>query len=474
MSDKAKKSGPAAKLDRLYGVFEAEGKQLYLVGGAVRDHLMGAPLYDMEDLDFATDATPDESQAILQAGSYHTYDVGKRFGTIGTVLRGLRSQGQPTDCQITTFRAAEHYVEGSRHPAVEYGQRLEDDLWRRDFSINSIALTRAGTIVDPYDGAGDIQRRVLRAVGDPMEALGEDPLRILRIARFMSTLGFDADDALRAAAERRAESILEISRERWLQEFNKLLLGAHPAQGLEFLRGTRVLGMILPEVVALSGLHETCEAHHKDLWKHTLQVVEQTERELVQRWVALIHDAGKAWTRRIDEDGRVHFFKHEAHSAMLFEGIAPRFRLDRTTSRAARLVIELHGLVPGYTSQWSDAAVRRLVRRAGDQLGDLLRFARADLTTRDFGRRDERLAAIDELEQRIESLSRASDLEADLPPHMGGAIIERLQLTPGPRVGQLVRMLENAAIDGRLSIKPSVEECIAFVARALDETEATG
>ena len=451
------------ELDQLFEAFAIAGRQLYIVGGAVRDSLMGADFSELPDLDFATDAEPEETLAILNNLGLTSYDVGKRYGTVGAVLRKLRSDNKPTDCQITTFRATEHYPTGSRHPEVVFGTRIEEDLRRRDFTINSIARTRSGDLVDPFDGATDIERRVLRSAGNPIEALREDPLRILRIARFMSTLGFRPDAALRAAAESQAESILEISRERWLMEMDKLVLGSHSASALEFLRETRVLGLILPEIAALHGFHQTCEVHHKDIWDHTLRVLETSERTRVQRWSALVHDIGKVWTRRVDDSNQVHFYRHEAHSATLFEGIADRFRFDGATKRAVRRIVALHGLVPSYQPVWTDAAVRRLVRKAGEDLGGLLSLARADLTTAIPERRKSALAAVDHLAERIARLEQAAALRPVLPDHIGRHIIDALDLESGPRVGRLVNLLEEAALEGKISASPTVADCVDFL-----------
>jgi poly(A) polymerase len=453
-------------VDRLFKGFSSAGKQLYLVGGAVRDTIMGVADVELKDLDFATDALPDETLRILKEIGVPTYDVGKSFGTIGAVLYGAPEEGYPRDCQVTTFRKNESYPEGSRHPTVEYGDTIEEDLWRRDFSINSIALDSEGAYVDPYDGRGDIAAGVLRAVGDPLETLREDPLRMLRVGRFMSTLGFQPDGALRRATELRAETILSISRERWLQEMDKLLLGSHPAMALQFLADARILGMILPEVATLRSFHLSSPAEHKDIWAHTLTVVEQTEPNLVQRWAALIHDTGKRWTRRVDESDQVHFFRHEESSALLFEGIAARFRFDRARTRAIRRVIELHGTTAAYTPEWSDTAIRRLVGRAGEYLADLLAFVRADVTTQFEEKQQAAAERIAGLSERIDALERDQALRSQLPDHIGGTLIKALGLKPGPEIGDLVRRLEEAAINGDIPAAPTVEQCVGFLSKS--------
>ncbi len=455
-------------MKRLFTAFEEAGRELYLVGGAVRDLIMGIPPERLDDLDFATSATPDESLRILREAGFHTHAVGKAFGTVGALLQGDEAEGYPKDCQITTYRSGEVYDRGSRHPEVTFGDSIEDDLWRRDLSINSIAMTGDGAFFDPYGGRRDIESGVLRAVGDPMERLREDPLRSLRVARFVAKLGFSPDPALTAATRAHADALLEISRERWLAEIDKLLIAPHAVDGLRFLAATGLMNRILPEVEALRGFHQSCEVHHKDLWEHTLGVVASTSPDRVLRWTALLHDIGKVDTRRVDDGGRVSFHGHEARSAEQFAAIAARFRLDREAQRAVARTIELHGLVPSYSADWSDSAVRRLANRAGDELEGLLAFARADLTTADPARRASALASVDHLEQRLAALEAADALRPRLPSGLGRAIMSELGLEPGPAVGAHVRRITEAAYDGLLPTAPTVEQCLAFLTSPSD------
>ncbi|MFB6262674.1 MAG: RNA nucleotidyltransferase, partial [Bradymonadaceae bacterium] len=282
----------------LFDAYDDAGRDLYLVGGAVRDWALGEAIDELDDLDFCTDARPEESREILREHGFSTYDLGAEFGTVGTVLRG--GTDEMKDCQITTYRSDEQYRRGSRHPEVEFGETIDEDLGRRDFSINSMALDGDGQLLDPYDGMEDLDRGVLRVIGDPDETLAEDPLRILRVGRFMSRFDFEPSDALEAASTDRAGHLLEISRERWLAEMDGLLVGDHPRPALSFLHRTRALGFMLPEVEALTDLHESCPVHHKDVWAHTLEVVERAPAERALRWAALLHDVGKPWTRRVD------------------------------------------------------------------------------------------------------------------------------------------------------------------------------
>jgi poly(A) polymerase len=447
-------------MKRLFKAFEEAGKELYLVGGAVRDLALGIDMSALDDLDFCTNARPEETLRILEDGGFNTYDMGFEFGTVGCVLHGPESGGYPKDCQVTTYRSEEYYRRGSRHPVVKFGDTIQQDLGRRDFSINSIALDARGDYVDPYDGLGDLKRGVLRVIGDPIETLAEDPLRILRVGRFVAKLGFEVDAALYEAARHRADHILEISHERWLQEMRKLLCGDWVRPALRFLQDVRILGIILPEVASLVGLHERLpddtEHAHKDVWAHTLQVIEQTPAEPTLRWAALFHDMGKAWTRLLHTDGRVTFYRHEKQGAMLFEGIARRFTFDNASTKEIRFIIENHGRVPQYASEWSDAAVRRLVQDLDPYVDSLLRFARADLTTRFPEKRKAALARIDELEARIRALEEARSLRPELPSGIGNDLMKAFDLKPSPLIGDLKSTLEERIIEGALeSGRPS-------------------
>ena len=438
-------------MKRLFEAFSKAGKELYLVGGAVRDIALGIPMDELDDLDFCTNARPEESLAIIKRAGLPHYDMGFEFGTVGAVLHGPREKGFPKDCQVTTYRSEEYYRRGSRHPEVKFGDTIEQDLGRRDFSINSMAIDQHEAFIDPYGGLDDLQAGILRVVGDPWETLAEDPLRILRVARFRSRLGFDVDGDLFQASYDRAEHILNISRERWLQEMTKILRGAYLREGMEFLYNVRVLGMILPEVAVLKGFEKSSPVHHKDIWDHTLQVVLQTPEDDALQWAALLHDMGKVWTRRVDEkEGKVTFLRHEEQGSILFEGIAPRFRFDNATTKRVAFLIANHSRPHHYSSEWSDGAVRRFVRDMDPYLESILDFCRADLTTRDEVRRKEALSRLEELTERIEKLAAEDTLRVELPGGLGKDLIRAFELKPSKLIGELKEVLEERIMDGLL------------------------
>ena len=439
-----------APVKKLFQAFDDAGRDLYLVGGAVRDYELGEPVEALDDLDFCTDARPKETARILREANFPVYELGAEFGTVGAVVHGPEGEGYPKDCQITTYRSEEYYRRGSRHPTVEFGDTIEQDLGRRDFSINSMALDGNGDLVDPYEGKKDLQAGILRVIGDPLETLAEDPLRILRIGRFMSKLGFEPTDSLREAAGERAHGILDISAERWLQEMTKLIKGPFVAQALRFLHEIRLLGIILPEVDSLVGFHTTSPAPHRDLWTETLQVIEQAPRDRKLRWASLLCNIGKRWTRLMRHDDTVAFPGHHKQSAMLTGEIGRRFRFDNDTADEVRFLVLHHGGECDYELDWTDADVRRYVRRVDPYVDSMLTFARALVVTADDGREQVELDKVDQLEARIEALEAQQTLRPRLPSGLGNDVMQSLGLKPSPLVCEVKEWLEEEIIEDRL------------------------
>lgn len=410
-------------MHRLFDAFREAGFELFLVGGAVRELARGIAMELIDDLDFCTNARPQTTLKILQDGGFTTYDVGIEFGTVGAVLRGPEERGYPKDCQITTYRSAEYYRRGRRHPEVRFGDTIDQDLRRRDFSINSIAMDANGQYIDPYDGLGDLRRGVLRVVADPWETLAEDPLRILRVGRFMSKLGFEAEASLRQAATDKAAHIEDISHERWLMEMTKLLCGAHPTQGLEFLKDVGILQIILPELAEI--------ADDARAWAQVLAAVEAAPQEPIIGWTAL--------TLPLDGEG--------------FKAVAARYRMDNATAHAVQHALDRQGQVQAFRPEWSDPDVRRLVRRVDPHVElcaqvDRVRVQIDDALSEEA--RAERLGWIDAFLARQAALDADGVLRPELPSGVGGALMEAFALRPGPVVGQLKSHLEELILDGVL------------------------
>jgi len=438
---------PVSRLLRLFALFRQAGQDLYLVGGAVRDHLGGKSIEELTDLDFATSALPKESARILRQAGFPVFTVGSRFGTVGTILDEGAAR---REIQVTTFRG-EVYVNGSRKPRVTFGQNLHLDLARRDFSINAMAMTAEGVLIDPHGGARDLHRRVLRTVGEPRMILREDPLRTLRAARFIATLGMRPEPELVGAARELAAEILTVSRERWLLEMNRLLAGPSVESALEFLADTGLLAHLLPEAEAMRQFKaDQGRYHHKALWPHTVAVIVQAPPRPAVRWAALLHDAGKVTTRSVDTAGDVHFFGHEVVGAALVDRVAQRFRFDRALWDLVRSLVAMHQRPALYEGTWTDAAIRRLIREAGDTLEDLLDLSRADVTSHRSGVREGVLERLSNLQARAAELIRLDGQAPLLPKGIGLAIMTHLGIEAGPRVGEVKTSLEQAVLDGLL------------------------
>lgn len=448
---------------RLFDLFQRAGQELFLVGGAVRDHLRGTALEELPDLDFATSALPEESARILRGAGLPVFTVGSRFGTVGTILDG---EGPRREVQVTTYRG-EVYVNGSRKPRVSFGKDLESDLARRDFSINAMAMTADRRLIDPYGGAQDLDERILRTVGDPRTIFREDPLRTLRAARFIATLGMRPEPEVLEAVRELAGDILTVSRERWLLEMNRLLQGARVESALGFLADTGLLKHLLPEAQAMVEFRaDQGKYHHKALWPHTLAVVGQTPPRLAVRWAALLHDAGKVTTRSVDAAGDVHFFGHESAGADLVDDVARRFRFNRALWQRVRALVLMHQRPALYEDTWTDAAIRRLVRDAGEMWEDLLDLSRADVTSHRPGVREAVLARLAELESRAVDLARIDGQGPLLPKDIGRAIMVHFGMEAGPQVGEAKARLEQAVLDGLLPRKGPAEQYLEYLERA--------
>ncbi|MFC4554778.1 CCA tRNA nucleotidyltransferase [Georgenia faecalis] len=427
----------------LGALFEAAGHELALVGGPVRDAFLGRAI---NDLDFATSALPDDSQRLLARWGDAHWDQGKDFGTIGA-RRG------DVVVEVTTYRT-EAYEIGSRKPVVTYGDSLLGDLTRRDFTVNAMAVRLPSlTFVDPHDGMRDLAEHVLRTPVSAEQSFDDDPLRIMRAARFSAQLGFDVAPEVMAAMTAMASRLEIVSAERVRDELVKLLLSPRPRRGLELLVYTGVAAVVLPE---LAQLQETVDEHgrHKDVYEHTLTVLDQAVAletgpdgavpgpDLVLRLAAVMHDVGKPATRRFEAGGGVSFHHHELVGARLTSKRLKALRFDKhTTADVARLV-ELHLRFHGYgDGAWTDSAVRRYVTDAGDLLERLHRLTRADCTTRNRRKAMRLAAAYDDLEERIAALREAEELAAIRPELDGGQIMEILGIGPGPVIGQAYRFL---------------------------------
>ncbi len=415
--------------------FAAGGHQLYLVGGTVRDALLDRR---SPDVDFTTDATPEEILAVVRAGRWHdgVWLQGVRFGTVGVGKGDLR-------LEITTFRS-DIYREDSRKPEVTFGKTIEEDLARRDFTVNAMAVRLPdGQFVDPFGGLTDLAAKRLRTPGEPAASFEDDPLRMLRAARFVAQLELQPTPETVEGITERVERLDIVSRERIRDELNKLLLGRAPGKGLWLTVNTGLAARFLPELPALA-LEQDPVHRHKDVLAHTIAVVEratafdQDDPDLTLRMAALLHDIGKPRTRRVGPDG-VSFHLHEVVGAKLAERRLTDLRYSKDFIQDVRRLVELHLRFHTYRLGWTDSAVRRYVRDAGPLLDRLNFLVRSDCTTRNVFKARQLAAYCDELEERIARLAAEEELASIKPPLDGRQVMEILGIAPGPLVGQTGR-----------------------------------
>jgi poly(A) polymerase len=420
--------------------FQAAGHSLYLVGGPVRDAFLGRP---SPDLDFATDAEPKATLTIVEPAAEHVWLQGAEYGTVGARI-------QDTDMEITTFRT-EKYQPSSRHPEVEFAPDIETDLARRDFSVNAMAVRLPHrSPVDPYGGLQDLKAKLLRTPMDPHDSFGDDPLRMLRAFRFASQLDFKIDkSALEAITEMR-EELKTISAERIRDELSKLIVGKAPARALRLADSTGITTFFLPELSSLK-LEQDPIHRHKDVFKHSLAVVERTDPILELRLAALLHDIGKPKTRHITDEG-VNFYHHEVEGAKMAAYRLEELRFPNRVVDKVRELIFLHHRFYGYgqIDRWSDSAVRRYVRDAGDNLDLLNKLVRADCTTRNQAKARMLSSLMDELEERIDKLEEEEELSKIRPELNGDEVMEHLGIEPGPLVGRALNFLMEIRFDDGL------------------------
>ncbi|MBB1256432.1 CCA tRNA nucleotidyltransferase [Streptomyces alkaliterrae] len=445
--------------DDLARRFQQAGFSLALVGGSVRDALLGRL---GNDLDFTTDARPQDVLRIVRPWADAVWEVGIAFGTVGC-QKAAGPDGPSYQIEITTYRS-EAYDRTSRKPEVSYGDSIEEDLVRRDFTVNAMAVALPEkTFVDPHGGLEDLARRMLRTPGTPQQSFSDDPLRMMRAARFAAQLDFTVDDTVIEAMTAMAERIDIVSAERIRDEFNKLVVSAHPRKGLRILVDTGLAERVVPEIPALR-LERDEHHRHKDVYEHSLTVLEQAidleddGPDLVLRLAALLHDIGKPRTRRFEKDGRVSFHHHEVVGAKMTRKRMTALKYPNELVKDVSRLVELHLRFHGYgAGEWTDSAVRRYVRDAGPLLDRLHKLTRSDCTTRNKRKANALARAYDGLEERIAKLQEQEELDAIRPDLDGNQIMEILDIGPGPQVGQAYRhMLEMRLEHGPMAREEAV------------------
>lgn len=458
-------------------LFDKHGFELALVGGPVRDLLLDRPAHD---LDFCTSARPDEFEPLLKKWSNGDgfWDMGRKFGTLGALKR--MPDGKEYSVEVTTYRS-DTYESDSRKPEVNYGDSLEGDLSRRDFTINAMAIRVPSLeFVDPFDGRRDIERKILRTPVEPEQSFDDDPLRMMRAVRFVAQLGFriglDTAEALYDMAPR----IEIVSAERVRDELCKLLLADHPREGLEALVESGLAEFVLPELPDLA-LEIDEEYRHKDVYDHTLQVLERAialetdddgpvpAPDLTLRLAAIMHDVGKPRTRKYEANGKVTFMHHDAVGAKMTKKRLKALHFDNQMVSDVSKLVNMHLRFHGYVDErWSDAAVRRYVKDSGDLYHRLNRLTRADATTQNKAKERMFAQAMDDLEDRVIELKKKEDFDAIRPDINGEEIMEILGITPGPEVGKAYKHM----LDYRLDNGPvEHDEAVAELKRWYSETQ---
>jgi poly(A) polymerase len=434
--------------DELAERFAAAGHRLYLVGGTVRDAVLGRL---GNDLDFATDARPEQIRRLVSGWADAVWDTGIAFGTIGSRKAG-------TECEITTFRA-DTYDRKSRKPEVHFGDSIEGDLVRRDFTVNAMAVDLATkTFIDPHDGLSALARRRLDTPATPQESFADDPLRMMRAVRFVSQLGFTVEPRVLAAIGEMRDELTRITAERIQAELSKLLCGRFPRRGIELMVDAGLAEHVLPEVPAMR--LEIDEHHqHKDVYQHSLVVLDQAieledadgpdgSPDLVLRLAALLHDIGKPATRRFVQGGGVSFHHHEVVGAKLTRKRLRALRYSKDVIEEVAQLVYLHLRFHGYgRGEWTDSAVRRYVTDAGPLLSRLHKLVRADCTTRNRRKATALQRTYDGLEERIARIAAEEDLARVRPDLDGNEIMKLLGLPPGPQVGKAWRFLKDLRLD---------------------------
>ena len=420
--------------------YEEAGFEIYLVGGAVRDGILGI---ETKDFDFTTNATPEDSLELLGKKGYKTTEIGKAFGTIETTIE---------ECflHITMYRE-DIYDKDSRKPEVKTLSDLDKDLSRRDFTINALAYDmNKNEIIDPYSGLKDLSEGIIRTPDSPNISFSDDPLRMLRACRFISTHGFTPNNEVFEAITKNLERIQIVSTERIRDELTKLLTGKNPSLGIKAFVESGLSKLIMPELDELK-IEVDPNHHHKDVYEHTMVVVDRVSPTLVSRMSALLHDIGKPQTKGI-ENGKVHFRHHEVVGAKMSKKIMKRLKYDKRTISDVALLVENHLRPHTFKMGWTDSAVRRYIIDSGELISELNELVRADITTKNKEKYEDINKYLDEMEERIKEVTEKEELSKLRPPLSGDEIMEMFNLEPGPDVGKIMKALYEQRInDGEVS-----------------------
>lgn len=432
---------------RIFDLFK--DYEIYLVGGYVRDKLLGK---ESNDLDFATSALPEQSKEILQTAGFHVHTVGWAYGTVGTGL-------DKYEVHITTYRRDEAYTRDNRHPVVDWGKTLTDDLKRRDFTINALAMDKNGMLIDLFNGERDLKIGVLDTPIDAEKAFSDDPLRMLRAVRFRSQLFFGYGVGVELALRSQAYRLLIVPPERILAELDKILLGDYVKAGLVDLQHTTLLNYFIPELMVLSRVAQSSKFHEKNAWLHTVDVVGNSSHDLISRYAALFHDIGKPYVKTESEDG-VHFYRHEEVSAFMTKSILNRLKLPKNWIDDIVFAVANHMRPNLYDGSWSDSAVRRFMKDMGPNLDLVLNLSQADITSHRETVIKEKLELLDELRKRIVELAAYKEVKS---PLSGYDVMKLFNMESGKEVGRIMALLVDAVVEGKVPLGAEPQVYVDYV-----------
>lgn len=459
----------------LFRIFHEKGEELYLVGGYVRDLLLGRTT---GDYDFATSAPPDVTRDILVSGGFKAIPIGMEFGTIATFLQ---CGSEKTEVQITTYRCSESYHKGSRHPDVVFGKNLEEDLTRRDFTINAMAMSEEGMIIDPLGGRWDLENGIIRTPLEPDVTFREDPLRMLRAFRFACRLGFSLHPSVLDAVSKLHSEIMNISRERWKLEMDLILTTPDGNSVADILQGMKESGILMDmipqfeEMFTLNGVGQG-KAHFTDIWNHTLDVIRHLQStDKCLRWAALLHDIGKPETRMIDDRGNPHFYKHEEIGAEVATVTAESFRFSKKERSCVTFLIRNHMRPVLYSPKWSDRAVRKLIRDSGEYLERLIDLSSADIASHSNNFAENGSTKLRELRIRLDEMIPDSG-ERILPKELGEELLrmagnDQAQIT---EISVILSNLEELVHEGVLPAMVQAQVYLDYLTGHSDIRERNG
>lgn len=452
----------------VFDAFEKIGASAYLIGPRARDIALGISILDSNSFDL----TVDTSLAHIEETFYKLFklipqEAKEDRPKILTVK--IPVDGEPNKTITFNVGPFRNYLPPLRSLRGQSLSGIILDLATREITVQAFGYDSNGSLIDPFGGTKDLRDRIIRPIFPVDSVFRESASWLLKVSRYVARYGFDAARDVKQAAERDSANILDVPRDIWRKEMEKVLCGAFPAKGLQFMADTRLLSFMLPEVASLIAFSEQSGGQYKDLWAHTKQVVTNSDPIPTVRWAALCHDIGKVWTKQVFREDKIHFFRHEDMGAMLFEGIAARFQMDPQDANKIHYIIKNHSRVNLYREDWSDSAVRRLIKEVGDNLDDLIAFSKADLTSRRAERVEMVRSLLTELQIRILEVREADQQINPLPKGIGHQIMQHFFLEPGPEVGRLRKILLDA-IEKKL-IPPNQDA--EFYIKYLEDSGAT-